>query len=119
MTDILARDGSPGLLRRLSAGSTAIAVSAGSAVAGMVLPAGVIHPAVVAVGALVGITVALVGASAGVVDRWSKVLSERRRRRAVDRLIEHVTVELQTSEFTRRQEQHLAELQALFNLRGG
>ena len=117
MTDVPAHDGSPGLLRRLSAGSAPIALSASSAAAWMVLPAGLIHPAVVAVGALVGIAVALAGAIAGVVERWSRVFSERRQRRALDRLIEHVTVELQTSGASNRgRERHLAELRALFDL---
>jgi len=120
MTDAPAHDGSPALLRRLSAGSAPVVLSASSAAAWMVVPAGLIHPAVVAVGTLVGIAVALAGAFAGVVERWSKVFSERRQRRALDRLIEHVTVELQTSRASNsRRERHLAELRALFDLRVG
>jgi hypothetical protein len=116
MTNQPARDGSPGFLRSLPAGLPPIAVSVCPAAAWFV-SARVIPPAVVAIGVLASIAVAFVCAGLRIVELWFRVRSRCRRRRAVDRLIEHLAAELQASECSKqRGRQHLTELRALFNI---
>jgi hypothetical protein len=119
VTDLPARDRSPGLLRRIpAAGSTPIAVSACSAAAWMVLSVGVVHTAAVASGILASTAVGFACAVLRVVGLWSRTRSEHRRRRAVDRLIEDLTAELRTSGGRKqRREENVAELQAVVALR--
>lgn len=109
-------EGPPDVLRRLRAGSPLTVTSASSAVACVALYGGVVHHAVATLLTLVGLVIALGSTTASISDRWSKVRSASRRRKAVDQMIEHLAIEYQKEGMSlRRRKQYRAELQALFD----